>query len=73
MCQHLGAEVGGAVAGAGILFRKEAGRAVTQAGARDRGGRLGRRPGTWQEENFKIEFVFFGINKPLEKEPEDFF
>ena len=48
MCQHLGAEVGGAVAGAGILFRKEAGGAVTQAGpgARDWGGRLGGGPGT---------------------------
>ena len=46
---HLGTEVGGAVAGAGILFWKEAGGAVTHttagAGARNWRGGLTHRPG----------------------------
>ena len=44
-CHHLGTEVGGAVAGAGILFRKEAAGAITHTGAGDWGGGLGHGPG----------------------------
>ena len=42
---HLGTEVGGAVAGAGILLWKEAAGAITHTGAGDWGGGLGHGPG----------------------------